>query len=121
MDFIRRGFDKLYDAIKPAVFDRTQKDHKKAHELFVSACKSMRALRLEKLILNNRSNNLDPGFELSNAAGLNKNGNIPPTVLQYMGFDRVVVGTVTYDQWDGNPRPTVRRYPESGDTFTYTS
>ncbi|MDO8563537.1 MAG: hypothetical protein Q7R87_00855, partial [Nanoarchaeota archaeon] len=55
-------------------------------------------------------NRLNPGFELSNAAGFNKDGNIPPTFLKALGFDRVVVGTVTGDPWQGNPRPRIIRY-----------
>jgi len=101
----------FYDGIKPIVFRLTDSDPQKAHELFAFFCKSLHIGRLEKLVLDNGNNSLHPPFELSNAAGFNKNGDFPPTVLHYLGFDRVVVGTVTNDQWDGYPRPTIRRYP----------
>jgi len=111
MNVIRSSFDMFYDGIKPIVFRLTDSDPQKAHELFAFLCKFLHKGHLERLILNNDSNDFHPSFELSNAAGFNKNGDFPPTTLQYLGFDRVVVGTVTNDQWDGNPRPTIRRYP----------
>ncbi|MBI2667646.1 hypothetical protein HYX17_02640 [Candidatus Woesearchaeota archaeon] len=113
MDTIRVAFDLFYDLIKPVVFKLTDKDPQTAHELFIKFCKLIHRFGLEELILDNKRNNSILPFELSNAAGFNKNGDIPPTVLNFLGFERVVVGTVTYDRWDGNPRPTIRRYPET--------
>ena len=66
---------------------------------------------LENLLFDCPENRLNPGFEISNAAGFNKDGSIPPTFLKALGFDRVVVGTVTADPWKGNPRPRIVRYP----------
>lgn len=113
MNILRTSFDKFYDLIKPAVFYLTSKDPEVAHELFISGCKTLHALKLEKLVLDNSTNKLFPDFEISNAAGLNKNAEIPPQVLRYFGFDRTVVGTVTYDRWKGNPRPRCIRYPKT--------
>lgn len=52
-----------------------------------------------------RVRNLEAGlgrkFEISNAAGMNKLGAIPPLFLYYLGFDRVQVGTVTGKPWNG--------------------
>ena len=81
--------------------------------MFTYFCKTLRTSHLEKIVLYNEDNKLKPYFELSNAAGFNKNADIPPTVLKYLGFDRAVFGTITYDRWDGNPRPTIRRYAET--------
>src|SRR3989344_5450341 len=113
MDIIRTGFDNFYDWIKPFVFRATNEDPQKAHEWFVGLCNSLHNLCLEKIVLDNKNNYIGPSFELSNAAGFNKNGDFPPSVLNYLGFNRVVVGTVTYDRWSGNPRPTIKRYPET--------
>ena len=113
MDTLRNLFDDFYDLVKPAVFRRTEEDPKKAHELFRRFCGVLSFTHLEKLVLDNKSNLVPPPFELSNAAGLNKDGKFHPKVLRYLGFDRVVVGTVTNNPWDGNPRPTVRRYSET--------
>lgn len=113
MDLLRKSFDKFYDVIKPAVFYLTSKDPEVAHELFISSCKLLHLLKLEKIVLDNSANQLNPGFEISNAAGFNKNGEIPPSVLKYLGFDRSVIGTVTYENWDGNPRPRTARYPKT--------
>ena len=110
MDIFRKSFDAFYDIIKPIVFSLTKTDPEKAHELFIGFCRTLHAFKLEGLVLDNSANRLNPGFKISNAAGFNKNGEISPSVLKYLGFDRVVIGTVTYDEWKGNSRPRIRRY-----------
>ncbi len=112
MDFFRRGFDFFYDITKPAIFWATRKDPEKAQHLFVSSLRLLEKLKLGKIILDNSANKLWD-VSISNAAGFNKNAEIPPQILDYLGFDRVVIGTVTYDAWQGNPRPRTRRYIET--------
>ena len=51
--------------------------------------------------------------KISNAAGFNKNADIAPSVLEALGFNRVVIGTVTHDKWKGNPRPRMKRFPKT--------
>ncbi len=114
MDIARKTIDYLYDSIKPIIFKATEKDPQKAHQLFIRFSKTVYELKLEELLFNNLTNSRYIPFELSNAAGFNKNGDIPPTVLFYLGFDRAVIGTVTYDPWNGNPRPNIRRYSVTG-------
>ncbi len=111
MNLVRRAVEIGYELFKPALFHATRRDPQVAHELFVTAAQQLHAVGLERLVLDNPTNDPRLMFELSNAAGFNKNGEIPPTVLHYLGFDRVVVGTVTADPWPGNPRPTITRYP----------
>ena len=113
MQVFRDNLDFFYDVIKPLIFKATEKDPQVAHELFTYFCKGVKVFHLEKIILDNIDNLAKPPFELSNAAGFNKNADIPPTVLKYLGFDRVVFGTITYDQWKGNSRPTIKRYAET--------
>lgn len=113
MDILRKGFDYFYDIVKPAIFWATRKDPETAHHLFASSLRGLERLRLGKIILDNPANELS-GVAISNAAGFNKNAEIPPQILKYLGFDRVVVGTVTCDAWLGNPRPRTRRYAETG-------
>jgi len=113
MDILRRAFDLSYDAVRESVFSRTAHDPEEAHELFVKACRVLHKTGLERLVLDHTSNRKIPYCEISNAAGFNKNAYIPPTTLKYMGFDRVVIGTVTYDYWEGNPRPRCKRFPET--------
>lgn len=115
MDFLRGAFDIFYNKIKPIIFRTTQTDPETAHKIFSFFCQTLYRTRLDKLILDNSANYNDnqPLIPLSCAAGLNKNAQIPPTVLKYLGFDRVVVGTVTADYFEGNKRPRVIRYPET--------
>lgn len=113
MNFLREAFDSFYDTIQPIVFSRTNHDPEKAHELFIWFCRILYKTKLEKLVLDNDTNKSNPSFEISDAAGFNKNGDIPPSVLHYLGFDRAVIGTVTADYWKGNPRPRCVRFPKT--------
>tara|TARA_Y100000310_G_scaffold340429_1_gene436179 strand:- start:961 stop:1992 length:1032 start_codon:yes stop_codon:yes gene_type:complete len=113
MNLARETFDYLYDVTRPLIFELTEKDPGTAHDWFVGFSQFLHFTGLEKFVLDNKSNQRNSGFKISNAAGLNKNGNIPPTFLKHLGFDRVVVGTVTGDSYEGNPRPNIERYPET--------
>src|SRR3989338_4795079 len=110
MDQIRNLFDRSYDLFKPLLFYLTKRDPETAHNIFVKFAQALHELRLEKFVLDNEENELESPIEISNAAGLNKNGEIPPSFLAYLGFDRVVIGTVTYEPWKGNERLRCKRY-----------
>ncbi len=89
MILLRKSFDAFYDLVKQPIFEKTTSDPKKAHEKFVRLCRAIHSIPfLEEIALDNSSNYQNPGFELSNAAGFNKDGQIPPTILKYLGFDR---------------------------------
>ncbi len=112
MKLLRQSFDAFYDLIKHPVFWTTKKDPEVAHNLFTWFCRTLHKTGLENILLadsKSQSNNV----QISNAAGFNKNAEIPPSVLKAFGFDRVVIGTVTYDSWDGNPRPRIVRFPKT--------
>ena len=113
MELLRKSFDAFYDAIKPAVFLATQHDPEIAHTLFKSFCRFLHATKLERVVLDNHSNKQNPEFKISNAAGFNKNGEIHPNVMKYFGFDGIVIGTVTGEPWEGNPRPRTKRFPKT--------
>ena len=70
-----------YDGNRDKIFAATDEDPEGAHEKFVRLAKLIHGLRLEKLILDCSENQHYPDFKISNAAGFNKNGNIPPTFL----------------------------------------
>ena len=110
MNVLRWCIDNGYNAVKQLIFGLTRKDPQRAHEASIKFFNFLYKNNLE-WILGNNSKRLS--FELSNAAGFNKDGDIPPTTLRRLGFDRVVVGTVTADTWNGNPRPTIKRYPQT--------
>ncbi|MEK6910458.1 MAG: hypothetical protein AABW82_01665 [Nanoarchaeota archaeon] len=109
MEGIRNFIDRKYIQHRSKLFDKFP-DPEDAHHAFVEAARRIHAFRLENILFDCLENKLDPGFEISNAAGFNKDGNIPPTFLKALGFDRVVVGTVTADPWQGNPCPRIVRY-----------
>jgi len=111
MDILRKGFDYFYDTIKPLVFFATKKDPEIAHDFFINFCRFLHKSRLEKIILDNKTNK-NNSFIISNAAGFNKNAEIPLAILRYLGFNRIVVGTITNEPWYGNPRPRIIRYPK---------
>lgn len=111
MKLARLVFDKTYDLIRDRVFEKTQDDPECAHELFVNTLRKLYDLHLDGFVLGTGMQ--DSGVSLSNAAGFNKHGDIPPAVLKNLGFERGVIGTVTNDYWEGNPRPRMQRFPET--------
>lgn len=120
MDLIRKGFDDFYDAIKPVIFKVTKNNPELAHEFFAWACRTLYDTHLAKFVLDNEYNERDLEFTLANAAGFNKDAEIPPRVMNLLGFDRVVVGTVTGEEWLGNEkleayygRQRIIRFPET--------
>ena len=110
MYIIRKGFEFLYDYLKPVIFAATNSDPEKAHQFFVMFCKALYKARLDKAFFDYPNNVKFNEFEFSNAAGFNKNAEIPPSILYYLGFNRVVIGTVTSEPYYGNPRPRCKRY-----------
>jgi len=114
MKLARICFDKFYDLIKLGIFRITKKDPEVAHNLFINFCRTLHLVGLENIVLDCPENKRQLPFQISNAAGFNKNAEIPLTVLKALGFDRVVIGTVTYDFWKGNQRPRIMRFPKTG-------
>jgi len=86
----------MYRIIKSMLFAL---EPETSHRIFIS---SMRLFQSTKIRLNYG------GVELSNAAGLDKNGEIP-LGLYNLGFDRAVVGTITNKPYQGNPLPRIFR------------
>ena len=114
MDFnLRFLVDHTYPLVKTALFLATHNDPERAHEHLVKASKFLTGMGLDEFLLGQPKRG-NQNYELSNAAGFNKNGDIPPTFLRSLGFDRVVVGTVTGEPWEGKPRPRIRRYSATG-------
>lgn len=111
MDLLSDLFDNFYNSIKPFIFNNL-KDPEKAHNLFTLFCSLVYDTRTENLLFNNSTNKIKTTYKISNAAGFNKNGEIPPLVLYAMGFDRVVIGTVTHEPTQGNPKPRIIRFPD---------
>lgn len=105
----RKIIDLSYDVVNPLLFRLTQQDPEVAHEYFIELAQKCDELGMSPLL----------GFDkrqtpiISNAAGFNKNGDIPLRFLKYFGFDRVVVGTVTNDEWNGNEKPRIARFQQS--------
>lgn len=113
MDPLRTIFDNFYSAIKPIVFNTTKNDPENAHKLFLSFLKFLHKTKTDKVVLDCLCNDKKSSIQLSNAAGFNKNAEIAPSTMEYLGFERVVIGTVTHDAWEGNPRPRMIRYPST--------
>src|SRR3989338_2534106 len=113
MDIARKLFDFSYDIAKPLIFGFTRKDPEIAHEAFIKFSQKVHEWGLEELLLDFSRDRSYQGFLISNAAGFNKNADIPFSFLHYLGFNRVVIGTVGADPWKGNDRPRMMRYPET--------
>ncbi len=114
MYLLRCALDECYNLFLPILF-RLNPEPETAHNLLVKISKFLAKYKLDKPILSNSSYDFESYLELSNAAGFNKNGLIPPSFLESLGLDRIVIGTVTGMPYDGNPKPRVWR----GDDFIY--
>jgi len=110
MKILRNGVDNLYDLIRPGIFYLTKNDPETAHELFVNFLRILHSTGLEKFVLDSEEEK--NGIQISNAAGFNKNGHIPPTALKHLGFDRVVVGSMTGESYEENQRPRIIRFTD---------
>lgn len=109
MDITRKFFDGVYDKLKEPIFNLTNSDPEVAHNLFGKFCRMLYSTGLDNLL---KTKNNDSEIIISNAAGFNKNCEIPPRVLQNYEFDRVVIGSANGEYWKGNERPRIIRFPE---------
>ena len=112
MEIPRRILEESYLLLKPLIFAATKNNPEIAHDFVINKAKYLHEKNLDKFLFDCSANRKYSGLELSPAAGLNKNGDFHPLFLKYLGFERVVVGTVTNDLWDGNPQPRIKRYPK---------
>ncbi|MEK6894915.1 MAG: hypothetical protein AABX48_00150 [Nanoarchaeota archaeon] len=120
MNLLRHGIDHGYNLLRDSVFRATVANPEKAHEYFIKFTNAVYDLGMDKFLLNNSANGLNPPYKISNAAGFNKNGDIPPSFMEWLGFDRVVVGTVTGDPWVGNDcMPRIWRFPKTSSMVNY--
>ncbi|MCP6727604.1 MAG: hypothetical protein KJI69_06355, partial [Patescibacteria group bacterium] len=119
MNIPRALVDYGYLLSKPALFYLTKRDPETAHEIFIQIANLLHRRGLDKYLLEHSDCKPNPDIEFSNAAGFNKNGDISPSFLKYLGFDRVVVGTVTADSWEGNPRPRIKRELNTESMFNW--
>jgi len=107
MDVVRSAVDELYLRFRYTIF---RQDSEVAHARAIQLAQHIHRLGLAEFALDNTANRAPTKYVLSNAAGSNKNGDIPPDVLRFLGFTENKVGTGTFDQWPGNSdRPRVRR------------
>lgn len=109
MKLVRDLIDSTYPLTKNLMFLMNEN---KAHRFFTKFSQITAKLGLEKFLLDNPENHC-LSIPISNAAGFNKNGEIPLSFLEYLGFNRVVIGTVCAKPFQGNSEPNIKRFKES--------
>ena len=72
-----------------------------SHQSMITTTRFLASLKLTKFFLYDPSL-AKKNFIISNAAGWNKEATIPSNFFRYLGFDRVVIGSVTSDSCLGN-------------------
>jgi len=107
MQIIRNFIDETYPFFKQFLFLMNANN---AHKNFTRFSRIVDRLGLEKFLFDNIDNLYFSPVVISNAAGFNKNGEIPLRFMEYLGFDRVVVGTVCAKPFYGNPEPNIKRF-----------
>lgn len=113
MNIPRRILEESYFLVKPFIFSATKEDPEIAHKKLIEYSNYFHKKGFDKFLFNCSANKKYSGLEISNAAGFNKNGEFDPLFLKYLGFERVVVGTVTNDSWPGRLPPRIKRYPNT--------
>ena len=115
MDNFAEWLDRFYRPSRDAVFRMTRHSPEKAHEMLIVFLRTIHRLRTHKMFSRKVADGASSsgGIEISNAAGFNKNAEIPPRLLYLAGFDRVVIGTVCKEPWQGNPKPRCVRFEET--------
>lgn len=109
MRLIRDIIDSTYPLTKNLMFLMNEN---RAHRFFTKFSRITTKLGLEKFLLDN-PDNYCLNIPISNAAGFNKNGEIPLSFLEYLGFNRAVIGTVCAKPFEGNPEPNIKRIKET--------
>jgi dihydroorotate dehydrogenase len=109
MKYIRNLTDAIYPIFRTPLFFLLNPNQ--AHRAFTSFAQLTTFLGLEKLLLDHPTNHQKSLIPISNAAGLNKNGDIPPSFFYHLGFDRIVIGTITGEPYPGNPEQNIERFP----------
>jgi len=99
---VRKLIDFLYVNQRKRIF-RHYPNPEDAHKVAIKLSQRIDQLGLSKLLLDNSTNYREGQVIVTNAAGSNKNGDIPPSVMRYLGFQHITVGTVTHEPWPGNP------------------
>ncbi len=112
MDIFRELTENGYLPLKHLLFSLTRENAEIAHDLFVTFSNILYKVHLDKTILYHSDSEIKLPFEISIAAGLNKNAKIPPQIISALGFDRNVLGTFTRFPWKGKNKPRVKRYPD---------
>ena len=109
-----------YEAAHPGSLNREI-----IHRHAVGLARFINACGLSGLLFDNEDNRIETDIKLVNAAGSNKNGEIPSRVLRDLGFDRASYGTVTHLPWKGNTDqagPLAQRiwmYPDSASMVNF--
>lgn len=113
MEWLRDRVDAWYLKHRDRIFERTRDNPSQAHRKAARVAQYIDALHLGNLLLRCPENSSQPSVRIANAAGLNKNAEIPLAIMAALGFDVSVIGTVTGDRWSGNAEPNVRRYVDT--------
>lgn len=110
---VRDIVDGGYGITQPLLFFLTEENPALAHDLMAVAANIIANKGWSEKLFDNDANKLESRIKFSNAAGSNKNGEIPSLVLAYYGFDKAIIGTVTGDPWAGNDDVVrTKRYPD---------
>ncbi|MGK0209300.1 MAG: dihydroorotate dehydrogenase [Patescibacteria group bacterium] len=119
MDLLRQAVNWGYDTFRDRLFESTKDDCEVAHNSFISLSQKIDYMGLSNLLLKQKSHSTELPFSFTNAAGFNKNGEIPPRFLHALGFTGNVVGTVTHDSWKGNEIPRILRFVETSSVINW--
>ncbi len=113
MRAIRTLLERLYERrLRDKLFEATRFHPSQSHDAAVVAARLLAQHEtLAHLLLEFPAAHERCPLSLTNGAGSNKDGLIPPTILYLLGFDVDTIGTVGHDPWPGNAPPDAERHP----------
>ena len=100
MKIIRKTIENFVYPCSINLFFLLDKKGKLSHKLLTLWAKKMSFFGITKFCL--QDNSIEQNFLLSNAAGWNKDGKIGNDFFEFLGFNRIVLGSVTSKAYEGN-------------------
>ena len=100
MKLVRNVIENLFLPLVKMIFFTKDTSGETAHKFMIFTAKKMKFFGVTKFFLQDLS--ISQNYILSNAAGWDKDAQIGNDFFQYLGFQRIVLGSVTAESYRGN-------------------
>lgn len=105
---LRKFVNISYPLFKYLLFALSYSDPEKAHHILEKLARLISNLNLSTLLAN--KDKVPNGCYLSLAAGFDKNASFPADFYDWIGVNRIIIGTLTLFENAGSTKPRVKRF-----------